>query len=149
MPENSPVGDSQSNGLAERSVRRLQEQIRTLLIVLESRIGHRLPMDSNIAAWLIEYASTCLNSRQPNSSTGKTPYEEIHGKKASEPKAEFGEAIMYVPLKGAQNRKLQGEPRSYPGHWLGTNLRTGENIIGTSQGVVKARDVWRRATDEM
>ena len=73
---------------------------------------------------------------------------ELHGKPAPEPRAEFGEAIMYVPLKGSESRKLKGEPRSYPGHYLGMNLRTGEHIIGTSQGVIKARDVWRIAVDE-
>ena len=28
-------------------------------------------------------------------------------------------------------------------------MRIGENIIGAANGVVKARDVWRRAVDEM
>ena len=51
VQEDVPKGESQSNGLAERAVRRIQEQIRTLLVVLESRLKHRIPMDSNIAAW--------------------------------------------------------------------------------------------------
>ena len=37
-PENSAVGESASNGLAERTVQAVEDQVRTLLLALESRI---------------------------------------------------------------------------------------------------------------
>ena len=39
MQENSPVGDSRSNGLVERTIQSVQGQIRTMRSALESRLG--------------------------------------------------------------------------------------------------------------
>ena len=42
VPENSAVGESQSNGRAERAVQNVEDHVRTLLGELASRIGRQL-----------------------------------------------------------------------------------------------------------
>ena len=48
VPETSAVGQSQSNGRAERSVQRLEDHVRTLLAELEGKLGCQLKPDSTI-----------------------------------------------------------------------------------------------------
>ena len=43
-PENSSVGESASNGLAERTVQAVEDRTRTLLLALESRIKSKIPV---------------------------------------------------------------------------------------------------------
>ena len=51
VPENSAVGESQSNGRAERSVQRLEDHVRTLLAELEDQLGIQLRPGSPIVSW--------------------------------------------------------------------------------------------------
>lgn len=51
---------------------------------------------------------------------------------------------MYFPLDSPQTDDNKCEPRMREGIWLGTNERTEENPIGTSNRVVKCRIVKRR-----
>ena len=37
IPQNSPVGESQANGLVERAVRSVKDQVRTLRLALQKR----------------------------------------------------------------------------------------------------------------
>ena len=64
VPENSAVGESQSNSRAERSVQSLEDQLRTLKAALESRIQARVPSTHPVVRWLIEYSDTILNKYQ-------------------------------------------------------------------------------------
>ena len=66
VPEASAVGESQSNGRAERSVQRLEDHVRTLLAELEDRLDHQLRPDSHVVSWLAEYASVLLNKCHVN-----------------------------------------------------------------------------------
>ena len=43
VPEHSAVGESQSNGKAERAVQQVEDQVRTIKSALESRIGAKIP----------------------------------------------------------------------------------------------------------
>ena len=43
IPRNSPVGESQSNGLVERAVRSAKDQHRILRFALHKRVGCRVP----------------------------------------------------------------------------------------------------------
>ena len=84
VPEHSAVGESASNGRAERAVQRFEDHVRTLLGELESRIGQRLKSDHPILAWLVEYAVVLLNKYHINTSTQDTSYFSLHGQDASE-----------------------------------------------------------------
>ena len=59
---------------------------------------------------------------------------------------EFGENVIYL----RQNSKGKDKfgVRWEDGIWLGIHDQSNEAIIGTRDGVVKARDVKRKATDE-
>ncbi len=75
LPEGSPIGSSQSNGVAERAVRSVEEQVRVLRSGLEERIGTSIPEGHCIWAWLVEHAGVLL-SRFKVGHDGKTGYEK-------------------------------------------------------------------------
>ena len=93
VPETSAVGESQSNGRAERSVQHLEDHMRTLLAELEDRLNCQLKSDSPVLSWLIEYSATLINKYHVHESTNSTAYQALHGHAASERLAYFGERI--------------------------------------------------------
>ena len=93
LPENSPVGSSASNGVAERAVQCFEGQIRVLRLALEERWSTRLQEDHRIWAHLVEY-SGFLRSRCEVGHDGKTAYERMKGKTAPVLGLEFMEIVM-------------------------------------------------------
>ena len=95
--QNSPVGSSQSNGLAEKGVQEVEGQARTLKIALEGRLKVNLPSELPVMMWLIEHAGDLMN-RFRVGSDGRTPRERNTGKADSPTMAEFGESILFLPM---------------------------------------------------
>ena len=60
VPENSAVGESQSNGRAESAVNEIEGHVRTLKGALESRIRRRIPTIHPVMRWLIEHSAITL-----------------------------------------------------------------------------------------
>ena len=146
--EHSPVGESQSNGVVEQAIKDVKEQLGTILAALEESLGGRVPQESAIIAWAIEYSSTLLNYFKEGAD-GKTPLERHRGEKHERPLAEFGEKVLYLPLDRHAHPVVQApEPRYEEGFWLGMDVRTTEVIIGTATGIVRARAIRRRPEDE-
>ena len=58
--ENSPVGESQSNGHAEQAVRAIQGQIRALKFQLENNVGCRISSTNPVWPWLVEFAGQTM-----------------------------------------------------------------------------------------
>jgi hypothetical protein len=56
--------------------------------------------------------------------------------------AEFGESVWYTPANSAGEDKF--DVRWLERVWLGVRVESGESIIGTDRGVVKARDFRRK-----
>ena len=54
---NSPVGESQSNGVVEKAVRDIEDQIRTLKDAAECRLNIRIGVKSPLLTWLVEHAA--------------------------------------------------------------------------------------------
>jgi len=77
--ENSPVGDSRSNGHAERAVQEIVGRVRTLKHGLEKRTGLIFESNHAVIPWLVEHASD-LHNKFHVSRVGKTPYELWKGK---------------------------------------------------------------------
>ena len=142
VPENSPVGESASNGMVERHIQRVQGQARTLMDGLEAKIQKKLSKDHPIYPWIIEWSATTL-TRYQKTSTGKTPHERIRGRPGHRPIAHFREHILYMPLKGAQSRRLKGEMKMEYGIWIGLKMRTDEVLVGTPRGNIRARTIKR------
>ena len=120
IPENSAVGESQSNGKAESAIRIFEDQLRTMKGAFETRIATRCPSMHPVMKWLVECVSVILNKYaiQP---TGKTAYHDLHGKKMSERLVEFGEVILhYIPRK----RRAKLDMRWTTGVFLGTTMHS-------------------------
>ena len=140
MTEESPVGDSKSNGFIEHAIQRVEGQVRTFKLALENRLGTTIPEDSCIMPWLVEYAGVSLTLGEV-SSDGKTPYQRLRGKKLQHELVEFGERVMFMPLDALKHGKLQ--PRWLNGVYLGIRLETSERLVGTSEGVFECRSIRR------
>jgi len=143
-PEHSAVGESASNGMAEKTVQMFEDQLRTLKAALEAHMGTRLPVDHAVMKWLIQHVAS-IHNRQTTNSDGQTPYEVRHGRRSRGRTAEFGERLLYyVPKKLRAKLDL----RWRVGVFLGTADRSNEAFIGTRSGnVVKSRSLARVVED--
>ena len=85
-------------------------------------------------------------------SDGKTPMERIRGRRGRSHMAEFGESVMYFPLRGdladKRRAKIEMEPRFRDGVFLGLTHRSDEIIIWGQEGIRKARTIRRRPDAE-
>ena len=81
MPEESPVGEHQSNGGIERVNQTLQGQLRSKKLALESRYGETIRGDHSIFPWLVIYAGILINICKVGPD-GRTPHERRKGKKS-------------------------------------------------------------------
>ncbi len=75
---------------------------------------------------------------------GKTRRERLKGKKWRREVAEFGECIYYQVLK--TKGKYSWEERWAEGIWLGVREESGEIVVGTDKGIVKARSNQKKTT---
>ena len=92
--ESSPVGSSASNGVVERAVQSVEQQVRVMKDAIERRWGLKVPIAHPVITWLVEYASLLLN-RFEVGRDGKTAYERCKGKPAKTLGIEFGEVILW------------------------------------------------------
>ena len=74
------------------------------------------------------------------------PFQRLRGRKMHPPLLEFGECIQFMPLDIAKRSKMA--PRTMDGVYLGVNLSTGESIVGTKDGVYKAKSLHRKPLDQ-
>ena len=72
---NSPVGDHQANGRAEKGVQVFQNVARRMKLAIESHIGVRLPHRHPVLMWLIEWVGGAHNRFKDGRDDGKTPRE--------------------------------------------------------------------------
>ena len=140
-PEESPVGDHAANGDVENAIRQVQGQIRTMKDALESRYGERIPRDSHILPWLVMHAAATI-TRYRKDADGITAYRRWKGKEFKRDVAEFGENVWYLKSDSAGKNKYAN--RWQEGIWLGITEDTGETVVGTDEGVVKAKDFRRK-----
>ena len=90
--EHSPKYSSKSNGVVERAIRSVEEQMRTMRSAAEGRLGVKWEHAHSVWAWIAEYASFLLN-RFEVGHDGKTAYERCKGKKARVEGLEFLESL--------------------------------------------------------
>ena len=141
IPEESSVGNHAANGDAESTVRQVQGQIRTMKDALESRYGERIARDSHILPWLVMHAAAVV-TRYRKDADDITAYRRWKGKAFRGSVAEFGENVWY--LKSDSAGKIKYVNRWHEGIWLGIADDTGETIVGTDEGAVKAKDFRRK-----
>ena len=79
MRENSPTGDSKSDGVVERAIQSVEGMVRVLKLALEMRLQVKMPTKHPIIPWLVEYASFLLSPFEV-SSDGKLPSRGVREK---------------------------------------------------------------------
>ena len=73
------MGEPNAN-LAERMVRRVREQARTIISQMESGAGGKLNKDADILQWAIKWAADLITNYQVGED-GKTAFERIKCRK--------------------------------------------------------------------
>ena len=74
--ENSPVGSSQSNTVAEKAINSVQGQVRVVKLALEKRWGIKVPHRHSVIPWVVAYAAFLLN-RYEVGHDGKTACKRL------------------------------------------------------------------------
>ena len=72
---------SKSNGIVERGIQSIEQQVRVLKSALEERWKLKIPSKHAVVTWIVEYAAFLLN-RFEVGRDGKTSYERSKGKKS-------------------------------------------------------------------
>ena len=94
--EESALGDSNSNGVAEAAVKVHQRLARTLKLGLEAWIGCEILDRSNVFAWMVRWSAMC-HRRYHVGEDGWTSFQRMRGKNASRTMVEFGEVVFFMP----------------------------------------------------
>eukprot|EP00971_Amphidinium_carterae_P337087 6473751-Amphidinium_carterae.1 len=137
--EHSPVKDSSGNGIAEVSVRAVEEMTRCLKLGLEERIKKKISVQHKVFAWLVEHAADVL-TKYALGDDGMSAYKRLKGKSYRGTLFEFGQHVMYRVSGKPQGSSML--PRWHHGIWLGKRFASDENIVSTRCGVVvRARGV--------
>ena len=108
---------SETNGIAERAVRRVKEG--TSAVLLQSGVGNE---------WWADSMECCcfLRNVQDLLSDGKTPYERRSGQPSKGPIIPFGSLVEYHPITAKnQSRIHQFGKKVLPGLFLGYALYVG------------------------
>ena len=99
MLQNSPVGESQSNGIIGRTIQSVQEQVRTIKNTIEEEANMKIESSSHIWPWLIEYAAFTLYAFKIDHSDGLTAMERTRGKSTHQAIVAFGERRYDISLR--------------------------------------------------
>ena len=143
---NSPVGESQSNGLAEKAAQDVQYQIRKMKMQLEQNMASKLSNESPIWPWLIQYAAQVIHTFKIHPSDQRTARQRIRANPSIPEIPKFGENVYFKPAKTVMLAKDEARWRS--GLWLGFIDHTNEHLIGTPKGVLKCRAIRRHDASE-
>ena len=84
LEENSPVGESQSNGVIEEAIKEVEEMLATILSSLEMNLSATLPQECAATAWAVEYAAVLLNYFKEGAD-GLTPPRGTAARNTSDP----------------------------------------------------------------
>lgn len=139
--EESPLGDSNSNGAAEAAVKVHEGMVRTHKIALEKKIGKSIEDRSNIFEWICEWAAL-VHRRYKVSDDGRTAYERIRGKKASRTMVQIGENVWFKAP--ATITPSNTEQRFDEGIVVGIRETSDEILVWNSKGIHRSRTIRRR-----
>ena len=94
-PEVSAVGESASNGKAERAVQTFEDQLRTLKSALDSRLKRRVPVNHPLMNWLVEHTANVIN-RYAVTADGTTPHQALHDTRSTLKVVESAEQVFFM-----------------------------------------------------
>ena len=140
--EESPVGQSQANSLAERAIWEVEGMTRTLVHSVEGLHKIELPVTHPARLWAIEYAAQLLCRFARSSSDGRTPYELRRGRAFKRALPAFCEPVLFLSV--AKNKRRQKhEDRWKTALYLGLVERSNELRVGNINGVFKVGSIKR------
>ena len=142
IPEHCRKGDAQSNGEVERTIQTLTSQVRAMKIALSENIGAEIPDDAPVVSWMIEYA-TLLLRRHLVGTDGRTAYERWKGRGDRRRLREFGETVLYKPLKDSADIPRPLEERFKEGTVWGISEISGETLVGVGEEILRANEARR------
>ena len=134
--KNSPKGDHQANGRAEKGVQVFQNNARRMGMAVEGKLGIRVPHQHPMIMWLIEWVGGAHSRFKERQEDGKTPRERA-GWRIQSSVMECGKCIRFVPFQ-SDARMTKFDSKLRDGIWSGLDSRTDEHIIGTRYGVYRA-----------
>lgn len=133
MLENSPVGESPTNGAVEQAVQKVCGMSRVIKDALEKHMDDSLPPTRAALQWRVMHTAGTLNQHVVGPD-GKTATQRARGTRAVRDTAEFGERILYRPLGRARSRdKL--DPKWKCGVFRGMAARSNEVTVADGEGV--------------
>ena len=103
--EESPVGESASNGEVENAFKCVEGQFRTMKSHLEEEYGEKLVSTHMCVPWMIRHAAELID-RFAVDSDGRTGYQRRKGKRFGGQMMQFGEGVMYLAAKSAGKARL-------------------------------------------
>ena len=105
-------------------------------------------MTTQSILWVFEWAADLMTRYAHVEDLGMTAVQLIRVSKSSRNIAQFGEKILYKPLKLSSHHRGNMEDHFLDGIFLGMRLRSDEILVGTARGVVKTRTLRRRVEEE-
>ena len=148
IPVNSPAGDSQSDGPVENAIKKVRNVVKTIISTLESKWSIRVTRDNPVYALMFEWAADLMTRYAHVGDLGKTAVQLIRGSRSSRNIVQFGEKVLYKPLKLSGHHRGNTEDTLFDGTFLGMRLRSDAILVGTAKGVVKTRTLRRRVEEE-
>ena len=137
--EQSPVGDSRANGVAERAVQTIEKLLRVHMLALGDRLGEAVPVQHPLVEWLIEHIADLYN-RVAVGTDGRTAVQRLKGKACSGFMAPFAADVMFRVCGRVDGGNLA--ERWHNGKWIGKRLGTEEHYVMQLNGkVVRARAI--------
>ena len=95
--ETCPRHSSASNGLAERSIRTIGEQLRTLRYDTQNRYKTRITPESAIWPWMVRYAGFCV-MRYARGAGGITSFRAAYDPDLPQETVPFAELVLFKIL---------------------------------------------------
>jgi hypothetical protein len=151
IPENSPVSESQSNGVIERGIQDIEGQVRVLKDMLDQKYNRKIESTHPILPWLVNHAGVLITRFQVGVD-GRTAYERLKGKPFRKALVPIGESVHYQPLGRAKANRMEKlnklDNKWRDGIYLGIKDNTNEVFVGTNNGVFKVQSVRRKPEQE-
>ena len=140
--EHPPEYDPRANGAIESTVGAFKGQLRTMVLALECRIGHRIPPEHPVIGWIVPHVAWTLTTRAKGED-GKTAYERVRLRPFTTRMIEFGECCRHKLNKNDLKDAGTLAARWSTGIFLGICTMTGRYLIWDGNTCVAARTVVR------
>ena len=140
MIETTPVKSSSSLGAAERRLRSINGQARTLRSATQEAYGFVLLVRHPLYSWLLRHASFLWDHFQPHRRHGnKTTYERLFQRPYHYPLCDFASTVM--ALDPEQKTLGRAELCWQKGIWLGRSTTSSEHIVAMTVGIRRVRSI--------